>query len=115
MKKLRSLPDSALTRIQIDPYIFMFDTVKTGTIVTGKFKIRNIGHKPFTFSQIITFCDCTTVQKKDEIIQAQDSSYLSFILDTESFQEGYNERALTILGNFKPYFRTLKVEGYIKK
>lgn len=46
-RKLKALPDSVLSRIKIDPYIFMFDTIRKGQIVSGKFKIKNISRNTF--------------------------------------------------------------------
>lgn len=76
----------------------MFDTIRKGQIVSGKFKIKNISRNTFELSQLITFCGCTTAKMRgnNNIIQPGNSSYLEFILDTDSFEEGYNERAVTI-------------------
>ena len=113
-RELKKLPDSALTRISIEPIIYMYDTIKRGEVLAGKFKIKNVGLKPFELAQAISFCGCATVNAKDLIVNSKDSTHLSFVLDTEGFDKGYFERAITILGNFKPYYRTLKIEGYIE-
>ncbi len=113
--RLKTLPDSLLTRIIIEPYIYQYDTVEYGDKLKGKFLIKNIGAANFKMEKLIARCDCTELTINDSILTSGQETYLNFEVSTKKLQPSYfNESVISLFGNFKPYSRTLKIEGYIK-
>ena len=113
--RLKTLPDSVLTRILIEPYIYQYDTVEYGDKLKGKFLIKNIGAANFKMEKLIARCECTELTISDSTLLPGQETYLNFEVSTKKLQpSSFNESVISLFGNFKPYFRTLKIEGYIK-
>ena len=113
INNLKLLKDSELTRIEISPMIFFADTVEKGTEISGKFLVVNKGNIAFTLRKIINICDCTVSESTKKDIQPRDSAFINFKINTDNFTSGFNARTITLMGNFQPFFRVLRVECYV--
>ncbi len=113
--RLKQLNDTALTRIEITPSIFLADTINEGQTIEGKFRIINKGKVSLVLKKIINVCDCTVTESSKQETQPNDSSFLNFKIDTDNFKPGFNTRIITIMGNFHPLFRALSVECYVRR
>lgn len=113
--RLKQLDDTALTRIEITPSIYVIDTINEGQNLEGKFKIVNKGNVPLILKKIINVCDCTVTESSKTETQPNDSSFLYFKINTDNFKRGFNVRVITIMGNFHPLFRALSVECYVRR
>ncbi|MEO7313127.1 MAG: DUF1573 domain-containing protein [Chitinophagaceae bacterium] len=111
---LKKLPDSALTKIDFYPAVYVFDTTQKGVIVNGTFCIKNTGSNNFIVHAVKSLCDCTTPSYNKRSIISGDSLQLDFSLNTKDFKQGYNDRFINLYGNFFPYYRNLKIEVYIR-
>lgn len=114
LSRLRGLSDSLLTKIEVTPLVRIFDSVNEGSVLVAKYNLLNFGAMPLTIAQTIVSCDCTTPIEDAPIILSGENKEIEFLVNTSGFQKGYNERTITILGNFKPFYRVLRVEVYIK-
>lgn len=110
---LKKLKETELTRIEIIPGIFFADTIQKGQVINGEFVIFNKGNQPFLLKKIINVCDCTVTQPTKKEVQPKDSCYIKFKINTDNFNEGFNVRMITIIGNFHPFFRVLSVECFV--
>jgi Protein of unknown function (DUF1573) len=112
--RLKTLPDSLLTRIVIEPYIYQYDTITYGEKIKGRFTIKNIGAKNFKIEKLVARCECTELTISDSTIAPGRETYLEFEVSTKKLKpSAFNESIISLFGNFKPYFRTIKIEGYI--
>ncbi|MBS1511545.1 MAG: DUF1573 domain-containing protein [Bacteroidetes bacterium] len=112
---MKKLPETDLTRIEISPAIYFADTIAKGDIIKGSFTIYNKGNVPFSIKKISNICDCTVSASSKKETPPNDSCSISFIINTDNFNDGFNVRMITIMGNFHPYFRVLSIESTVGK
>lgn len=113
-QKLLKLPDSLITKIDVLKETLIFDSINMGNTLLAKFRITNFGNTSLKIDQIIYNCDCTQMVSKNLLIAPGSIESLDFAINTSGLKKGYNERVVTILGNFRPFFKFLRVEIYIQ-
>lgn len=91
----------------------VFDSIRKGNTLLAKYQIRNFGQAPLKMEQVILNCDCTQQLTQNLTVQPGATEPLHFAIDTRGFNKGYNERAMPLLGNFRPFFKFLRVEVYV--
>ncbi|MBX9892067.1 MAG: DUF1573 domain-containing protein [Chitinophagaceae bacterium] len=117
IQELKSLPEFELTNIYIDSMIKFYDTIKSGILIKGTFKIKNIGTKNLKITNIQSGCSCVTINNYNQIVQKdilpRDSVFINFTLPSAT-ESGYISKGILVIGNFYHYYRRLLVEAYIK-
>jgi hypothetical protein len=113
ISSLKTLPDSVLTKIEVEKVNIDFDTVKKFTPLNGNFMIKNSGKKLLEIKKINGLCNCTDIKSFSKEIEVDETQEIMFSISTDEFQRGYNERFITVYGNFFPFYRTIRVQAYI--
>ena len=109
IEKLRTAPDSLLTKMRIVNSNRDYE-VKKGEIIYDSIVIRNTGKRPLKIESIKSKCDCTTVDFNKKIdISMNDSIIVKYKIETNEMDMGNNHRTITIIGNFFPYFKNISV------
>lgn len=113
VEKLRTSPDSVLTKIKIDNLDREYE-VKKGQIIVDSILIINNGIKPLKIESIKSKCDCTTVDfDNSRLIHPKESMVVRYKINTEDMPLGYNQRTISIIGNFFPYFKIISLSLYL--
>jgi len=110
---LKTLPDSVLTKIEVEKVNIDFDTVEKFTLLKGNFIIKNSGKKLLEIKKINGLCSCTDIKSYLKEIEVNKTQEIMFSISTNEFQKGYNERFITVYGNFFPFYRTIRIQAYI--
>lgn len=109
IEKLRTAPDSLLTKMRIVNSDRDYE-VKKGEIIYDSIVIRNTGKLPLKIESIKSKCDCATVDFSKKIdISMNDSIIVKYKIETNEMDMGNNHRTITIIGNFFPYFKNISV------
>ena len=116
IEKLNTLPDTSFTNISVDSLIKFYGTVKLNRGIKGYFKVTNTGKKTLYFINVQTGCGCIRILNSIMAIQIPPNQTSKIEFEIPYFTDaGYFSRAITIYGNFYPYYRRLLIECNVVK
>jgi hypothetical protein len=115
IETLSKIPDNQMTALNCDSYIKFYDTVRMKQKLSGYFMIKNSGKKILKITDVKTGCSCIgiTTNFSNKALLPGDSTKLTFTINSFS-ESGYFSKAITVFGNFNPYYRRFLVECYVK-
>ena len=109
IEKLRTAPDSLLTKIRIENPDREYE-VKKGEIIHDSIIIRNTGKMPLELKSIKSKCDCMALNFSSlNVIPLKDSILVRYKIETSNMDFGNNHRTITVIGNFFPYFKNVSI------
>ncbi len=115
IEKLRTAPDSLLTKARIENPDRDYE-VKKGEKISDSLVIRNKGKNPLKIESIKSKCDCTTLNFSNSvIIFSNDSLVVRYSIETADMDLGNNHRTITVIGNFYPYFKNVSLNISVLK
>jgi hypothetical protein len=101
------------SQLKIEPEIFEFKQVKSGTIVKALYRIKNIGKVEIKIKRISTSCGCTTVSKKPDKLSPGEIFNLEVDFNTRGLADQVI-KTIYIETDFKKEKRNiLKIKGKI--
>lgn len=111
---LKSMNDTALTKVKILDTERDYPNIKRGTIIIDSFKLINTGLKRLVLKGINASCDCTTLNYiRGKEISPHDSLLVTYQIDTKDMNKGYNRRTINVIGNFFPYIKNFNIDMYL--
>ncbi len=109
IEKLRTAPDSLLTKIRIENSDRDYE-VKKGEMIYDSIIIKNTGKISLKLESIKSKCDCMTVNFSNLlVIPSFDSLVVRYKIETSNMDLGNNHRTITVIGNFFPYFKNVSI------
>jgi hypothetical protein len=110
--KMKSTPDSLLTKVQIINTEREYQVTK-GEVIVDSILIINKGTKNLNVESIKSACDCTAIDFVPTSIKPLDSIIVKYSIKTADMQGGYNQRTINVIGNFFPFYKNINVIIYL--
>jgi hypothetical protein len=108
--KMSKITDEKLTRISV-PHIIYLDTIDDSEVDIS-FTIKNIGRKDLNPILLKFHCGCITPPKYKSALKPNEEQKINMEFPID--KKGNFSYPIWVYGNFYPYTREIRVEGYRK-